>query len=38
MQRNIHFGGGITVEEWVAQVLKLNSYLKDLPAHNRNAI
>eukprot|EP00957_Ditylum_brightwellii_P106600 8132405-Ditylum_brightwellii.AAC.1 len=38
MQRNIHYGQGITMKEWVAQVLELNSYLKDFPTHNRNAI
>eukprot|EP00957_Ditylum_brightwellii_P022821 1721534-Ditylum_brightwellii.AAC.1 len=38
MQRNIHNGGGITVKEWVAQVLELNGYLKDFPVHNGNLI
>eukprot|EP00957_Ditylum_brightwellii_P195106 14866047-Ditylum_brightwellii.AAC.1 len=28
----------MTVKEWVAQVSKLNGYLKDFPAHNRNCI
>eukprot|EP00957_Ditylum_brightwellii_P100950 7694561-Ditylum_brightwellii.AAC.1 len=36
MQRNICYGRGTTVKEWVAQVLELNSYLKDFPAHNGN--
>eukprot|EP00957_Ditylum_brightwellii_P080370 6113042-Ditylum_brightwellii.AAC.1 len=38
MQRNLRFGGGITVKEWLAQVLGLNSYVKDFPAYNRNTI
>eukprot|EP00957_Ditylum_brightwellii_P122650 9353482-Ditylum_brightwellii.AAC.1 len=38
MQMNIHFGRGITVKEWVAQVLELNKYLKDFPAYNGNNI
>eukprot|EP00957_Ditylum_brightwellii_P093397 7111733-Ditylum_brightwellii.AAC.1 len=38
MWRSLCFGGGITVKEWVAQVLELNAYLKDFPAHNRNTI
>eukprot|EP00957_Ditylum_brightwellii_P116567 8891417-Ditylum_brightwellii.AAC.1 len=38
MQRNICFGGGITVKKWVAQVSELNGYLKDFPAHNGNTI
>eukprot|EP00957_Ditylum_brightwellii_P037885 2865160-Ditylum_brightwellii.AAC.1 len=38
MQRNLRFGGGITMKEWVAQVLELNGYLKDFPAHNGNSI
>eukprot|EP00957_Ditylum_brightwellii_P183944 14011273-Ditylum_brightwellii.AAC.1 len=38
MQRNIHFGGGITVKEWVTQASELNGYLKDFPVHNRNVI
>eukprot|EP00957_Ditylum_brightwellii_P009150 692110-Ditylum_brightwellii.AAC.1 len=36
MQRNIRYGRGITVKEWVAQVMELNGYLKDFPAHNGN--
>eukprot|EP00957_Ditylum_brightwellii_P155593 11844161-Ditylum_brightwellii.AAC.1 len=38
MWRNLRFGGGITVKEWVAQISELSSYLKDFPAHNRNTI
>eukprot|EP00957_Ditylum_brightwellii_P200228 15264117-Ditylum_brightwellii.AAC.1 len=38
MRRNIHFGGGITMKEWVAQVLELSGYLKDFPKHNGNTI
>eukprot|EP00957_Ditylum_brightwellii_P014416 1085250-Ditylum_brightwellii.AAC.1 len=38
MQKNLLFGRRITVKEWVAQVLELNKYLKDFPAHNRNSI
>eukprot|EP00957_Ditylum_brightwellii_P167417 12745278-Ditylum_brightwellii.AAC.1 len=38
MRRNIRFGRGLTVKEWVAQVLELNNYLKDFPVHNKNAI
>eukprot|EP00957_Ditylum_brightwellii_P123788 9436334-Ditylum_brightwellii.AAC.1 len=38
MQRNLRLVGGMTVKEWVAQVSKLNGYLKDFPAHNRNYI
>eukprot|EP00957_Ditylum_brightwellii_P181207 13803053-Ditylum_brightwellii.AAC.1 len=38
MQRNVRFGRGITVKEWVAQVLELNIYLKGFHAHNRNMI
>eukprot|EP00957_Ditylum_brightwellii_P177806 13543902-Ditylum_brightwellii.AAC.1 len=26
------------MKEWLAQVSEMNSYLKDFPAHNRNAI
>eukprot|EP00957_Ditylum_brightwellii_P132850 10130672-Ditylum_brightwellii.AAC.1 len=28
----------MTVKEWVAQVSKLNKYLKDFPAQNKNRI
>ena len=38
MRRNIHFGRGITMKEWVTWVLELNGYLKNFPAHNRNTI
>eukprot|EP00957_Ditylum_brightwellii_P113670 8666889-Ditylum_brightwellii.AAC.1 len=38
MQRNLRFGGRITIKKWVSQVLELNGYLKDFPAHNRNSI
>eukprot|EP00957_Ditylum_brightwellii_P195536 14899099-Ditylum_brightwellii.AAC.1 len=38
IRRHICFGRRITAKEWVAQVLELNGYLKDFPAHNRNAI
>eukprot|EP00957_Ditylum_brightwellii_P079555 6048904-Ditylum_brightwellii.AAC.1 len=38
MRRNIRFGGGLTVKEWVAQVLELTGYLKDFPVHNGNVI
>eukprot|EP00957_Ditylum_brightwellii_P035904 2720841-Ditylum_brightwellii.AAC.1 len=38
MQRNICYGGGITVKEKVAQVSELNGYLKDFPMHNGNPI
>eukprot|EP00957_Ditylum_brightwellii_P105233 8021144-Ditylum_brightwellii.AAC.1 len=38
IQRNIRYGRGITVKEWVAQVVEVNGYLKDFPGHNRNAI
>eukprot|EP00957_Ditylum_brightwellii_P103329 7874839-Ditylum_brightwellii.AAC.1 len=36
MRRTICYGRGTTIKEWVAQVLELNSYLKDFPVHNRN--
>eukprot|EP00957_Ditylum_brightwellii_P103099 7857126-Ditylum_brightwellii.AAC.1 len=36
MKRIIRYCGGITVKEWVAQVTKLNTYLKDFPAHKGN--
>eukprot|EP00957_Ditylum_brightwellii_P149851 11412512-Ditylum_brightwellii.AAC.1 len=36
MQRNIQYIKGMSVKEWVARVLDLNSYLKDFPAHNGN--
>eukprot|EP00957_Ditylum_brightwellii_P106813 8149008-Ditylum_brightwellii.AAC.1 len=36
MQRNIHYGRGITKKECVSQVMELNNYLKDFPAHNGN--
>eukprot|EP00957_Ditylum_brightwellii_P004512 342963-Ditylum_brightwellii.AAC.1 len=38
MQRNLRLVRGMTMKEWVAQVSKLNGYLKDFPAHNRNHI
>eukprot|EP00957_Ditylum_brightwellii_P178634 13606632-Ditylum_brightwellii.AAC.1 len=38
MWRNIRFGRGITMKEWVAHVLELNGYLKDFPVHNGNVI
>eukprot|EP00957_Ditylum_brightwellii_P206251 15347554-Ditylum_brightwellii.AAC.1 len=36
MQRNIQYGRDTMVKEWVAQVLELNSYLKDFPTTNGN--
>eukprot|EP00957_Ditylum_brightwellii_P108426 8271273-Ditylum_brightwellii.AAC.1 len=37
MQRNIRYSGGTTtMKEWVARVLELNGYLKDVPATNGN--
>eukprot|EP00957_Ditylum_brightwellii_P133929 10212677-Ditylum_brightwellii.AAC.1 len=38
MQRNLWLVGGMTVKKWVAQVSKLNEYLKDFPTHNGNHI
>eukprot|EP00957_Ditylum_brightwellii_P043384 3289530-Ditylum_brightwellii.AAC.1 len=38
MQRNLRFGRGITVNEWIAGVLELNGYLNDFLAHNGNSI
>eukprot|EP00957_Ditylum_brightwellii_P030253 2290552-Ditylum_brightwellii.AAC.1 len=36
MQRNIWYSRDTTIKEWVAQVLELNSYLKDFPVTNGN--
>eukprot|EP00957_Ditylum_brightwellii_P141602 10787620-Ditylum_brightwellii.AAC.1 len=38
MQRNLRMGGGITIKEWVAQVLELNGYINDFPTHGGNRI
>eukprot|EP00957_Ditylum_brightwellii_P142486 10855575-Ditylum_brightwellii.AAC.1 len=38
MRRNLWLVGGMTVKDWVAQILELNRHLKDFPAYNGNKI